>query len=476
MLLNSRLTGTLNHRLKHIYFHESLQLRANTFRKFSDINIQNPRSTKRILPCGKSIEGLFCRHKIKLHNLSAIVPLFRKYALTLKGEDSKPFSSQSNFNGANERPSFINQFIKTWRKNPLPIWVGLVLIAALQYRRVRNRKYEQEEPCIFEPVEAKPISLRLVQAYEQMPLDFISRIVGYIFNNTTLPVWAREPVISWYARTFQCKVYEAEKGDDWVQYKSLGEFFRRRLKKEVRPIHHEAILITPCDGRVLSCGSVDIDGKLEQVKGISYSLKEFLGDYEASITNSKEKRISETPLYKPKKHTRLYHCTMYLAPGDYHCFHAPADWTIELRRHFIGKLLSVRPSLLSKIPHLLSLNERVVYYGKWNPLADSSASPKDNANDYFIAFAAVGATNVGSIIVEMDQSLKTNIKHKFEKDKCIEEHFSKQNNLRNIQKGAYFGEFNLGSTIVIVFEAPLDFTFNVQPGQTVYVGQPLAHG
>jgi phosphatidylserine decarboxylase len=32
----------------------------------------------------------------------------------------------------------------------------------------------------------------------------------------------------------------------------------------------------------------------------------------------------------------LYHCVIYLAPGDYHCFHSPTDWTISHRRHFPG--------------------------------------------------------------------------------------------------------------------------------------------
>jgi len=33
---------------------------------------------------------------------------------------------------------------------------------------------------------------------------------------------------------------------------------------------------------------------------------------------------------------RLHQCIIYLAPGDYHRFHSPADWTVYARRHFPG--------------------------------------------------------------------------------------------------------------------------------------------
>ena len=39
--------------------------------------------------------------------------------------------------------------------------------------------------------------------------------------------------------------------------------------------------------------------------------------------------------------------------------------------------------------------------------------------------------------------------------------------------GDQMGGFLLGSTIVLVFEAPESFTFDVQPGEKVRVGQAL---
>lgn len=42
-----------------------------------------------------------------------------------------------------------------------------------------------------------------------------------------------------------------------------------------------------------------------------------------------------------------------------------------------------------------------------------------------------------------------------------------------LKKGDPFGEFRMGSTIVLLFEAPVNFCFNVTPGQRVQMGQSI---
>lgn len=43
----------------------------------------------------------------------------------------------------------------------------------------------------------------------------------------------------------------------------------------------------------------------------------------------------------------------------------------------------------------------------------------------------------------------------------------------DMKKGENFGEFNLGSTIVLIFEAPKDFRFKVNQNEKVFYGCQL---
>jgi phosphatidylserine decarboxylase len=185
--------------------------------------------------------------------------------------------------------------------------------------------------------------------------------------------------------------------NDLNEFKNLSEFFRRTLKPNARTIDFDSCLASPCDGRILHFGKVE-NGYLEQVKGVNYSLRSFLGEnnwpklsqqrpIQTTIDSNIDKEYERNILKDPINNS-LFHCVIYLAPGDYHRFHTPTDWTILSRRHFPGELFSVNPKIVKWLKGLLSLNERVVYYGEWK---------------YgFFSMTPVGATNVGSIKVYID--------------------------------------------------------------------------
>lgn len=167
------------------------------------------------------------------------------------------------------------------------------------------------------------------------------------------------------------------------------------------------------------------------------------------------------PWYYPPSQetpTALYYCVIYLAPGDYHRFHSPVSWVVESRRHFAGELYSVSPYLQRTLPGLFTLNERVVLLGRWK---------------YgFFSYTPVGATNVGSIVINFDKELRTNslltdtladraaelaAKRGEPYPGFAEATYASASSVLGghaLRRGEEMGGFQLGSTIVLVFEAP----------------------
>jgi phosphatidylserine decarboxylase len=93
---------------------------------------------------------------------------------------------------------------------------------------------------------------------------------------------------------------------------------------------------------------------------------------------------------------KVVYMVVYLSPGDYHRFHSPANFTANFRRHITGYLYSVNPSYLDIYKDVLKQNERVNLLGDWG--------------HGFFGISFVGATNVGSIVLNFDESVVTNHK------------------------------------------------------------------
>jgi len=120
--------------------------------------------------------------------------------------------------------------------------------------------------------------------------------------------------------------------------------------------------------------------------------------------------------------------------------------------------MSVRPEFIIWIPNLLLLNERVVYLGKYK--------------HGLMSQTMIGATNVGSIDVYFDKTLKTNQKLDDYTFRIWKEKFHTTEKIY-FDKGQSFGEFKLGSCIVLIFEAPSTFHFIHQSGDKILVGERL---
>lgn len=87
-----------------------------------------------------------------------------------------------------------------------------------------------------------------------------------------------------------------------------------------------------------------------------------------------------------------------------------------------------------------------------------------------------GATNVGSIQIYIDEQLKTNQWCGMKLGRTNVDDEYDELTLPNdtmLAKGELIGQFNMGSTVVLIFEAPKDFRFYVRPGQKIKMGEPL---
>ncbi|XP_015432228.1 PREDICTED: phosphatidylserine decarboxylase proenzyme [Dufourea novaeangliae] len=362
---------------------------------------------------------------------------------------NRRFSRRYASNATNHKATSWYSFVK-WEWS-VPVGISLSLLGILQWRHLQKYPYPTNNGNVYEP-----ISIFVVKCSYYLPLRMISRIWGWIAS-LELPVVLRPTLYGFYARTFDANLDEIDV--NLSDFPSLVDFFVRPLKSDARPIDHKANMVSPSDGTVLHFGPVTAC-RVEQVKGVTYDLKHFLGhvntrssDDAQRLTPDDDDAYVKSLLKSPRN--QLYQLTVYLAPGDYHRFHSPTDWEIEFRKHFQGKLLSVNPRVAKYLPDLFSLNERVIYIGKWA--------------GGFMAYTAVGATNVGSIKVYCDRELQTNTlmwpEAKHWKDASL--------GCARISKGELFGEFRMGSTVVLLFEAPKDFKFCIQVGQTIKMGQAL---
>ncbi|WVZ55058.1 hypothetical protein U9M48_005771 [Paspalum notatum var. saurae] len=319
-----------------------------------------------------------------------------------------------------------------------------------------------------------------------------------------VPVFMRSAIYKAWARAFHSDLQEVALPLD--EYPSLQAFFIRGLKEGARPIDPDPnCLVSPVDGKVLRLGELRGPGTMiEQVKGFSYSVSSLLGTNsslhyateEELPREQKEKnmpgnlnarswlrlsvaspKLRDQTLLRAKK--GIFYCVIYLHPGDYHRVHSPVDWNVLRRRHFSGHLFPQNERAVRTIKNLYVENERVVLEGRWR--------------EGFVAMAAIGATNVGSIRVNIEPELRTNreVSRIVESLPPEERVYEPEGTGVEVKKGEEIAGFKMGSTVVVVFEAPVskwkeeareedsggissaDFDFCVKAGDRVRVGEAI---
>ena len=309
----------------------------------------------------------------------------------------------------------------------------------------------------------------------------VSRFTGFVCS-TYVPYYIRYPFYGSFAKFYGINMEEVEISD-FGHYTTFTKFFTRHLKEGVRQVSEPKngkSMCSPCDGRVLSYGVVDSENStIDCVKGRSYKLSEFMLGNEGSKLEDNEKWSVQAMVDKVKaRGNQLLYMVIYLSPADYHCFHSPAIHTADYRRHVAGYLSPVKPSYVNKHKDTFKNNERVNIFGRWE--------------QGFYFESAVGATNVGSVKLDFDTEVLTNKpvpQFPYFEDKNyvstdsnpFKEYINAQSfdnvsadkNAKQFVKSEMTGRFEMGSTIVLVFEADQDTKLLVHEGKKLWLGQSI---
>lgn len=271
-----------------------------------------------------------------------------------------------------------------------------------------------------------------------IPKNLLSRFVGWLVH-LELPVIVRTRVIELFAKKYRINISDAEK--DISEYKSIGDFFIRKLKEGVRPLAGTPY-VHPADSVISETSEIEL-GQMIQAKGLKYSVADFLASQE------------EASLYQSGGAFATY----YLCPTDYHRVHSPIKGFIWKIKHIPGTLWPVNSWSVGRIKNLFSKNERVVVHIK---------TPRGSQ----IALVMVGATNVG--MMSMDNvwpGLRTNnpVVHK-----AREQAFPTP---LTIEKGQELGIFHMGSTVIMLFSQEALREFGLSSQSLAFLkGRPVKVG
>ncbi|MEI8343585.1 MAG: phosphatidylserine decarboxylase [Candidatus Moraniibacteriota bacterium] len=272
---------------------------------------------------------------------------------------------------------------------------------------------------------------------QRILINIISRITGR-FVEVQFPAFIQRRINACFVGFFGLDLTEFESAE---KYPSIQKLFTRSLKKPRIFSAKAGDLISPTDSKIAQFGALE-NSTILQVKGLTYELKDFLTD----ATEEGELKKIENGKF----------INFYLSPSDYHHFHAPTDFKIQKIIHVPGTLFPVKKSSLEKNKNLFVKNERVILECL-------------TVQGFLFYFVAIGALNVGKIRIFKEPRLQTNsagqqghVVHNYTKPVGIE-------------KGEDLGLFEMGSSVVILFESgSLEFLSKIKIDQKISFGESFA--
>lgn len=212
------------------------------------------------------------------------------------------------------------------------------------------------------------VMVNLLRIYPKKLASVLAGRIAFM----SLPKIIRVSLLRLFARHYGVNLDEAEKPLE--DYKSLQEFFTRRLKPGARPQDEivPGAINCPVDGRLVTLGRIS-DGTLIQAKGLSYSLKELL---------------KFTP--GPERFEGGHFLTLYLSPKDYHRIHVPLEGVVQAVARVEGELWPVNDASVTRVPRLYERNRRATWLAQGRGLDEG----------LLVACVLVGATHVGGCVID----------------------------------------------------------------------------
>ena len=247
-----------------------------------------------------------------------------------------------------------------------------------------------------------------------MPQLYLTQLAGWFAQQK----WGAVThfVIKAFAKKYNVDMSEAKK-ENFSDYESFNQFFIRELKDDARKINENpTALCLPADGRVSQIGHID-DERLLQAKGHFFSLSDLLAGDEELVNTFKNGEFA----------------TIYLSPRDYHRVHMPCDATLRKMIYVPGDLFSVNPFLAEHVPNLFARNERVicVFDTAFGPMVQILVGATITASMSTVWAGVINPPRTGEIKVWTYQG----------------------DNAIKLTKGQEMGAFQLGSTVINLFQA-----------------------
>lgn len=241
-----------------------------------------------------------------------------------------------------------------------------------------------------------------------------------------------------FIRRFAVDLREAQQ-EAIGAFPDFNAFFTRELKSGIRPIAGpDAAVVSPVDGQISQIGVIH-GGDIIQAKGRSYTAASLFGDGGDGSAPFADGRF----------------ITLYLAPRNYHRVHLPLRGRLEQMTYLPGRLFSVNADSTDRINGLFARNERILcrFVTDCGPMI----------------VCMVGALLVGGMeTVWHGQVTPAGVRRRMRCD------YNDGRKPITYDKGAEIARFNMGSTVILLFEKDaVEWESDLAPGTTVKMGQKI---